>query len=165
MNKRALSSFGLALALLAGCGNDRPVAPPAAATPARAAAKPAPAPALVRGQRTRYDHVDQYKEEVAEHIVSRNTDHTFFGKLPPMLPAIVVLRMTVNGDGRITDLFVQRSRDKQASAVAMASVHRAGSLPRPQNLVHGSTRAITFSETFLFNADYKFQLRSLAPVQ
>ena len=58
---------------------------------------------------------------------------------------------------------VQRSRDNDASKVALASMRRAGQLPKPFNLATGNS--LTFSETFLFNADYRFQLRTLAPVQ
>jgi protein TonB len=164
----SLSIASLAI-LLAACGHERTSPAPA---PARTLAHrgatapaPAPAPALLPGQRVNYDHIDRYKEDVAELIVSRNNGHTFSGQLPPMLPAIVVLRVTVNADGRVTEAFVQRSRDKEASNVAMASLQRVGQLPRPQNLVRAPARSLSFSETFLFNADYKFQLRSLAGPQ
>jgi protein TonB len=44
-------------------------------------------------------------------------------------------------------------------------VERSGPLPKPFNLASGPGKSLTFSETFLFNADYRFQLRTLAPVQ
>jgi protein TonB len=44
-------------------------------------------------------------------------------------------------------------------------MHRSGPLPRPFNLATGAGKSLTFSETFLFNADYRFQLRTLAGVQ
>jgi protein TonB len=158
--------FAAAAGVLAACSHERP-SPPAAAprTASHKPAAPPPAPALLPGQRIHYDSIDQYKQELAEQVVSRNAAHTFRGQLPPMLPAIVVLRMTVNAEGRITEMFVQRSRDKEASAVAMASIQRTGMLPRPQNLIQGGARGISFSETFLFNEEYKFQLRSLAGPQ
>lgn len=162
--KFGLIFFAGLLLLLAGCGHE--AAAPRVAAPAPPAPKPALAPiAPTHGQRASYAHIDHYKEDAARLIVSHNGGHTFEGKLPPMLPAIVVLRMSVNADGRVTEVFVQRSRDKEASAVAMASITRAGYLPRPLNLLQGGSRKLSFSETFLFNADYKFQLRSLAPVQ
>jgi protein TonB len=65
----------------------------------------------------------------------------------------------------MTKVAVQRSRDEDASKVAVASMHRAGPLPRPFNLASGPGKSLTFSETFLFNADYRFQLRTLAPIQ
>jgi protein TonB len=155
-----------ALALLAGCGHDSPVKPASAPQQVARAKPPAPAAqAPLPGQRLNFDSVDHYKADVADQIVSRNAAHTFTGQLPPMLPAIVVLRITVNSEGKATEVAVQRSRDRQASAVAMASMQRSGILPRPQNLIRSPSRSISFSETFLFNADYKFQLRTLAGPQ
>ncbi len=158
------------LFLLAACGHDRPVERgervaaqrPAAARPAA----PAAAAAATRpGQRSSYDSVDRYKEDVAEHIMAYNKDHTFDEKLPPILPAIVVLRITVDADGRLTEVSVQRARHSKPAAVAVASVQRSGALPSPRNLIRAPARTLSFSETFLFNADNKFKLRTLAGPQ
>jgi protein TonB len=152
------------LATLAACAQQpkltEPPAPQYAAHPQAAPDAPA-----VFGQRTSFDSVDTYKSDVAAHILRHNAAHTFSGKLPPMLPAIVVLNITVSPTGNVTKVVVQRSRDDDASKLAVASVHRAGMLPRPFNLATGPVPSLTFSETFLFNADYRFQLRTLAPLQ
>ena len=80
-----------------------------------------------------------YKTEVAQHVVRRNTGHTFAGELPPMLPAIVVLNITVDKNGRMTKVTVQRSRDPDASRVAVASMERSGTLPKlPASLLASS---------------------------
>ena len=151
------------LALLAACSHRQPAVAPASST------WHAPAPATAReplpGQRTSFDSVEAYKSDVAEQIMRLNGEHTFNGKLPPMLPAIVVLSITVDHTGKPTRVSVQRSRDHDASKVALASVERSGRLPKPFNLASGPGKSLTFSETFLFNADYRFQLRTLAPVQ
>lgn len=118
--------------------------------------------ATAREAAVSYANVDRYKEILARHIVLRNADRTFSGPLPPVLPAIVVLRISVDRSGAITNMFVQRSRDDEASAVAMASLRRSGALPRPHNLLKANEQDLTFSETFLFNEDYRFQVRSLA---
>ncbi len=116
-------------------------------------------------QRTAFDNVDMYKSDAAWHIMRHNAAHTFSGALPPMLPAVVVLRITVDHTGKLTNVSVQRSRDEEASKVAVASMRRTAYLPMPYNLARGPGRSLTFSETFLFNRDYRFQLRTLAPVQ
>ena len=116
-------------------------------------------------QRTAFDDVDMYKRDAAFHIMHHNTAQTFSGALPPMLPAIVVLRITVDATGKLTNVIVQRSRDDEASRVAVASVRRTAQLPMPYNLARGPGRSLTFMETFLFNRDYRFQIRTLAPVQ
>jgi protein TonB len=146
------------MAVLSACAHQTSVVP-------YPVAQSADARTTVAGQRTAFDSVDTYKVDVAEQIMRYNSAHTFSGKLPPMLPAIVVLSITVDQTGRPTKVTVQRSRDQDASKVALASMQRAGQLPRPFNLATGPGRSLTFSETFLFNADYRFQLRTLAPIQ
>jgi protein TonB len=118
-------------------------------------------------RRTSFATVDDYKFDAAVQIVQFNGAHTFSGKLPPMLPAVVVLRITVDERGRITDMWVQRAPegDVLASKIAMASMRRAGAMPRPLNLANGPDRSLSYSETFLFNADNRFQVRTLAPIQ
>lgn len=119
----------------------------------------------VASQNAWYDSVEAYKYEAAKHVVRRNKANTFIGRLPPMLPAVVTLVITVDETGRTIAVEVQRSRDDEATAVAIASIYRAGRLPPPLNLAAGPERLLTYSETFLFNADYRFQIRTLAPRQ
>lgn len=163
LSRRYGLSFASLLLLVAGCateplptqwfdtGLDAPAAPPINPPALRS-----------RDAAIAYANVDRYKEILARQIVLRNADHTFSGPLPPMLPAIVVLRISVDRAGNITRMFVQRSRDEAASSVALASLRRSGELPRPHNLLKPHERELTFSETFLFNEHYRFQVRSLA---
>jgi protein TonB len=151
----------IVLASLCGCGAQRiaahimhPGSSPST-TPSTTIAPAAPrSPAL-----------DAYKTEVALHVVRQNPDYTFSGRLPEMLPAIVVLSITVDKDGKVTNVAVQRSRDPDASQVAVASMWRSGDLPKPDRLLANNNDSVTFSETFLFNDEYRFQLRSLAGPQ
>ncbi len=117
------------------------------------------------GYQGAYRTEDDYKVDVATLVMRANPGHTFSGQLPPMLPAIVVLRMAVDRSGRLTKLSVQRSRDEQASQVALASMARSGRLPSPGALISGAADTLEFSETFLFDSAYRFQLRSLAGPQ
>ncbi len=109
--------------------------------------------------------IDAYKKDVAYLIVRANPGHTFDGRLPPMLPAIVVVRLSVAPNGALADAVVQRSRDDIASRIALESVKRAGYFPSPCGLTKGSKHPFSFSETFLFNDRYEFQLRSIAGAQ
>ena len=108
--------------------------------------------------------LDTYKTQVAQHVVQHNPGHNFNGKLPPMLPAIVVLEITVDEDGRMTEVAVQRSRDPDASQVALASMRRSTPLPKPEQLANAEGK-LKFSETFLFADRDRYQLRSLAGPQ
>ena len=100
-----------------------------------------------------------YKTQVARHVAEHNPDHVYAGTLPPLLPAVVVLEITVDRDGELADVAVQRSRNPDASEIALASVRRSAPLPRPP------TGRLTFSETFLFADSERYQLRSLAGPQ
>lgn len=82
-----------------------------------------------------------------------------------MLPAVVVLNITVDREGQLTDVQVQRSRDQGASEVALASLRRSGPLPPPDGLGSQHADLMTFSETFLFGERYRFQIRTLAGPQ
>jgi protein TonB len=97
--------------------------------------------------------------------MQHNPQQTFSGKLPDMLPAIVVVNVTVGKDGELKDVQVQRSRDDNASRVAVDSMKRSGPLPKPVKLLATGTDSLTFSETFLFNDQYRFQLRSVSGPQ
>jgi protein TonB len=108
--------------------------------------------------------LDDYKAQVARHVADRNPERAYTGTLPPLLPAIVVLEITVDRDGQLAGVAVQRSRNPDASAIALASVQRSAPLPPPQQLAQASGR-LTFSETFLFADGERYQLRSLAGPQ
>lgn len=102
--------------------------------------------------------------QVARHVIEHNPGHNYDGTLPPLLPAIVVLEITVDRDGRLTEVAVQRSRDPDASEVALDAVRRSTPLPPPQQLAQAGGK-LTFSETFLFADSRRYQLRSLAGPQ
>ena len=158
---RTRATFLLLLAALGGCSAFEPVASTARSIAAAILPTPKTAAPVAPPSRT----LDAYKAEVAQHVMRHNSDQTFSGRLPPMLPAIVVLNITVDQDGQLQDVAVQRSRDPDASKVAVASMRRSGPLPKPASLLATNMRALTFSETFLFDDQYRFQLRSLAGPQ
>jgi protein TonB len=108
--------------------------------------------------------LDDYKTQVAQHILQHNPDRSYNGKLPPMLPAIVVLEITVDRDGQLADVAVQRSRDDDASQIALDSMRRSTPLPPPQRLALANGK-LKFSETFLFADSNRYQIRSLAGPQ
>ncbi len=151
----------IVFAALAACSTSAraPAAPAiagvAASTPLPASA---PSPAATRT-------LDAYKADVARHVMLRNPERVFEGELPPMLPAVVVLNITIDRAGQLTDVQVQRSRDPGASEVALASLRRSGPLPPPDGLGPQHADLMTFSETFLFGDRYRFQLRTLAGPQ
>jgi len=162
---RTSATFLLLLAALGGCSSVQPVASTARRFVAAILPTPTPTPTTRAPVAPPSRTLDAYKTEVAQHVMRHNSGQTFSGQLPPMLPAIVVVNITVGEDGELQDVVVERSRDPDASKVALASMRRSGRLPRPVNLLATNMRALTFSETFLFDDQYRFQLRSLAGPQ
>ena len=158
------AAFGLAL-LLGGCQKGPPRAPPA---PTMGAAPQSSASATVAAPKppAPMETIDDYKVLVAQQILDANPKITFSGRLPPMLPAIVVVNINVDRDGELTNVVVKRSRDSEASKVALAAVKRVGApFPKPVHLLKRNHKTLEFSETFLFNERYHFQLRTLAGPQ
>lgn len=145
----------IVLAALAACSTP-PAPPPSDATLISLTPIPAPPPTRT---------LNAYKADVARHVMQRNPERVFEGELPPMLPAVVVLNITVDREGQLLDVQVQRSRDSGASEVALASLRRSGPLPPPHGLAPQHADLMTFSETFLFGERYRFQLRTLAGPQ
>jgi len=165
------------LAGLAGCSPPRPdAASSAPSAPAPAAAQPAqdapattadatpPAESIPAPPPRPPANVDEYKAQVARHVAAHDPERVYTGTLPPLLPAIVVLRITVDRDGGLDQVAVQRSRDPQASAIALAALRRSAPLPPPRYPGRGHGK-ITFFETFLFADADRYQLRSLAEPQ
>eukprot|EP01133_Synstelium_polycarpum_P018499 gene18499-22132_t len=147
-----------ATTLLAAC---QQAPEPRVRTPASVPATPL-APKAIAPAAT----VDAYKLLVAQQIMDANTQFTFSGRLPPMLPAIVVLDLSVGRDGTLKSARVHRSRDSEASSVALAAVRRVpGAFPPAAQLMRSRDKTLDFSETFLFNDQYRFQLRTLSGPQ
>ncbi|PIF10078.1 hypothetical protein [Janthinobacterium sp. 13] len=147
-----------AASLLSAC---QTAAPPAVSTSTPTSTPPR-TPAAIQLA----DSIDAYKSLVAQQIMAANSAYTFSGRLPPMLPAIVVLDLSVGPDGELKGVHVHRSRDSEASAAALAAVRRVPTLfPPAAHLMHRHARTFDFSETFLFNDQYQFQLRTLSGPQ
>jgi protein TonB len=163
----------IVLASLCGCGTVVSVATTAVSTAASGVAHLASAvmPSKKAETAPNSPTLEAYKTTVAQHVVRHNPDQAVSGKLPPMLPAIVVLDVTVDKNGDLRNVSVRRGphdpdTSREASQVAVASMRRSAPLPKPMNLLADNSDAVTYSETFLFvDSQYHFQLRSLAPVQ
>jgi protein TonB len=154
------------LVLATACSTTPPPQPVAVAPTAPRPTPPTkPLIPAVPAQRYNYETISDYKLDVADHIIRTNPRRTFTHPLPPMLPAIVVVNISVDKDGVVTKAVVQRSRDSEASAVALAAIKQSGPLPKPMNLLAGKRGPLEFSETFLFNKEYQFKLRSTAGPQ
>lgn len=156
----------VAALLLAACS--KPAAPPPEPPAPAPQAQPAPPPPARASAAPKLPPpktpLDAYKREVAQRILATNAAHTYDGRPPDILHAVVVLQLTVDRNGKVTTLKTLRSRHPPQERAAIASVHAAGSLPAPPPalLRRGS---LEIAETWLFRDDGKFQIRSLAEAQ
>jgi periplasmic protein TonB len=150
--QRSIRAAALAaVALTAGCAAFTSAPPPDAGQPAASVA-----PALT---------LEGYKKQAARHIVAASPE-AFDGKLPEILKSVVVLDLTIDRDGKVVKATVRRSNGyKDLEATALESMRRAGRLPAPSVAVHRGAPTITYLETWLFRADGRFQIRSLAEPQ
>jgi protein TonB len=145
-------------ALLAACSTPSSRAPAQSPAP-QAAAAPAPAPSPA--QRIPPLTLEAYKKSVAERIAS-SSPNTFSEPLPEMFKSIVVLDITIDREGRLSQVSVRRSNGYKAlENRAMDSVKRAAPFVAPAFTVRGRDGSVNFLETFLFRDDGRFQIRSL----
>jgi uncharacterized lipoprotein len=147
-----------AAALLAACSTREPARAPA---PAPAPARPSPgaaapvAPAPSSSART----WDQYRLAAARRITAANAGRTFDGAPPDVLLAIPVLEIELNADGSVRHVEVMRYPRQARDTVPLAieAIKRAA----PFGDVSRLPKPWKYTETFLFNDDRKFKLRSL----
>lgn len=142
----------------------RPAPAPVPAKPPETASRPTPAPpAVVEPMVSSASSVDGFKRDFAARVLRMNPHLIFDGRLPEMLYAVVVLEVTVNASGHPTRVNVMRTPGyaRELGTVAADSVRRAAPM-QPAAAVLRGARELTFTETWLFREDGKFQIRTLA---
>ena len=135
-------------------------APPPAVAPAAVAAPVAPEPD--RPGLTLQD----YQKEIAAAVVRASAAQTFTGKLPPLLRSVVVLQVSIDKEGMPARVTMFRSNGfEDLEKTAIAAVYRAAPYPIPGRSLLGGHSTITFTESFLFGNDGRFQVRTVAEQQ
>ncbi|TAK90150.1 MAG: energy transducer TonB [Burkholderiaceae bacterium] len=154
------------LAVLAACSTpgDQVAKAPA---PSPAVTSPVPATAVRQvGPVSRANHIEDYKREVAAWVSVHNNRDVYSSQPQALLRGVVVLSINVDSDGVVQGVRVLRgSGDREVEQRAVQSVWRASPLPRPNRAVINGQATLNFSETWLFNNDGRFQLRSIALAQ
>lgn len=109
--------------------------------------------------------LDAYKLDLAQRIAAANADKISPGRPQAMLRSVVVVKYVVDGNGKLLRAQLMRSnRDRVTEATALASLRSSAPFPRPAAhlLQHGR---VELAETWLFNDDGRFQLRTIAQPQ
>ena len=109
--------------------------------------------------------VDAYKRDIALRITEVNSTHVYPGRPQALLRSIVVVKFSVDGNGRLLRSDIVRSNhDGATEATALATLRNTAPFPRPAaGLLHKGR--LELAETWLFNADGRFQIRSVAQAQ
>lgn len=147
------SGIIIAAVLLTACSTvstDRQPAPPANA--ARTAS-----PAVSSASST-----DAYKRDIARQITALHQQQVYAEQPQALLRAVIVLRYAIDADGKLIKAEILRSnKDQFAEKTALASLRNSAPFPVPQaKLLRGGK--LEASETWLFNDDGRFQIRSIA---
>ena len=106
-----------------------------------------------------------YKHDLANRIAQTNSTQVFIGRPQPLLRSVVVLRYHVDASGRLMRSDIMRSnRDRAAENIALATLRKSAPFPKPApQLLRGGR--VEILETWLFNNDGRFQLRTIAEPQ
>lgn len=165
MNSRFRIGIALAAAAVVLAGCETPVPPTtttAAAPPVAAVAAPTPAPTHGPGIAARDPALERYKRAAAERIHEKNRAMLFEGRPHHLLQAVIVVEVTVDKQGNVARSKIVRSPGiASLNNAALGSLKSASPLPAPP-VALVAKGPLTYSETWLFNNQSRFQLRTLA---
>jgi len=159
---RALTMLGCAVLLAACATHEAPPTPSPGTAPSRQPAprpSPAPAPSAPSSARS----VDEYKREIALRIQQRNPAWVHDERPQALLRAVIVARIKVDAYGN-PQIEIVRSPDAEMSQRVVQSVRAAAPLPAPPRALASQLNA-GYTESWLFNTDGRFQIRTVARPQ
>jgi len=153
----------VALLALAACATPPPVLEPQVFL--RVPAAPVDAPAVaVSGATT----LAEYRRNVDELLHAANVPGVFAGRPPNPLRAVIVVYVEVNSGGELVRLELYRAPDHSPELVdeVERAWRRLGpQLPRPLPALMNGDERLAFTQTWLFDYDGRFRLRTLSQPQ
>ena len=153
-------------ALLASCSS----APPPAEQARAAVVKPAegpvaqsahPAPAMMM-KTSAATNPRAYRQDAAQHLYSLNQDRIWKGRMPPLLYAVGVLQVEVDGQGNVRNLNWMRAPRHAPEVIAEIerTVRAAAPYPVPARM-----GKVVYTDTWLWHKTGRFQLDTLTEGQ
>jgi hypothetical protein len=151
---------GLVLSILAGCASKPPVAVvvvPPPAPPVQVVKPPEPRLPVSVASTPR-----EYRKDAAGHLYAKNADRIYAGKLPPLLYAVAVLDVDIDGRGMVTALHWTRapSHVPEVMVEIERTVRQAAPYPVPMKMGR-----VTYTDTWLWHKSGLFQLDTLTEGQ
>lgn len=111
------------------------------------------------------DSIGEYKLALAHRIAAVNSTKVFIGRPQALLRSVVVVKYVVDANGSVVRSEIMRSnRDRVTEATALASIKQTAPFPKPAPALLRNGR-VEVIETWLFNKDGRFQLRTIAEPQ
>jgi hypothetical protein len=158
------------IAFMAGCASPPPPPPPAPPRPVLVPLPP-PAPPIVSSPLkaplpitniSGATNPRDYRRDAASHIYGQNADRIYKGKMPPLLYAIGVLQVEVDGQGRVTSTQWMRAPSQAPEVIAEIerTVRLAAPYPAPVRMGR-----VTYTDTWLWHKSGRFQLDTLTEGQ
>jgi periplasmic protein TonB len=132
---------------------------PSAAASAQPAA-PAQAAAAVRSSGA--TSARAYRTDAASHLYGMNQDRIYKGRMPPMLYAVGVLQVEVDGRGNVRHLNWMRAPRHAPEVIAEIerTVRAAAPFPAPARM-----GKVVYTDTWLWDKSGRFQLDTLTEGQ
>lgn len=105
---------------------------------------------------------DQYKREIGQRIQQVNSTKVYVVRPQALLRSVIVVHFIIDAEGGLVrSEIVRTNHDKETEATAVSSLRNTAPFPKPPPALLRADR-LEMSESWLFNNDGKFQVRSLA---
>lgn len=101
-----------------------------------------------------------YRKQAAQHLYEKNANRIYKGMLPPMLYAIGVLQVQLDGQGRVRNLNWMRKPSHAPEVVAEIERSVRAAAPFP-----AAGKSVTYTDTWLWDKSGRFQLDTLTEGQ
>ena len=164
---RILSRSGLwacVASIVAGCTSGPSTTPPGPPPTDMPPATPTPKPSTgsVAPTSSYAGTPRDYRRDAATHLYAKYSSRIYTGKMPPMLHAVGVLQVEINGKGVVTGLHWMRAPSHAPDVVAEIerSVRSASPFPAPVKMGR-----VTYTDTWLWDQSGQFQLDTLTEGQ
>ncbi|WP_232511953.1 energy transducer TonB [Herbaspirillum sp. meg3] len=109
--------------------------------------------------------LDDYKADLARRISQVNSTKVHIERPQALLRSVIVIKYVVDKDGNLVRSEVVRTnKDKVTESTALTTLRNTAPFPKPPIALLSNGR-IELSETWLFNNDGRFQLRTIAQPQ
>jgi hypothetical protein len=149
-------------ALFAGCSSQPPATSTAPSVDGQPPVATVPPSASATARRSEAGNPRAYRADAAHHLYALNQERIYKGRLPPMLYAVGVLQVDVDGRGNVRDLHWMRAPRHAPEVIAEIerTVRAAAPFPAPARM-----GKVVYTDTWLWHKSGRFQLDTLTEGQ